>query len=201
MTTPTMTRLPELTGDYQVDPAHSRIGFAARHAMVTKVRGEFREFEGRARIGGEDLSAASVQLTIKAASIDTRNEDRDAHLRGNDFLAMSEHPEITFSSTAVELVDDDVVRVTGDLAIRGVTGPVTIDFTYTGTATDPFGNLRVGFEGSTTISRKDWGVSWNAALDGGGVMVGDKVTLERSKQETACQRRTTERSSFSSAAR
>lgn len=178
MATPTITRLQDLTGDYQLDPVHSRIGFAARHAMVTKVRGVFREFEGRTRIGGEDLSASSVQLTIKATSIDTHNEDRDAHLRSNDFLAMNEHPEITFSSTTVELLDDDVVRVTGDLTIRGVTRQITIDFTYTGTAADPYGNLRVGFEGSTTINRKDWGVNWNAALEGGGVMVSDKVTLE-----------------------
>ncbi len=178
MTTPTMTRVHDLTGDYQVDPAHSRVGFAARHAMVTKVRGEFREFEGRAHIVGENLSESSAQLTIKAASIDTHNEDRDAHLRGNDFLVMDEHPEITFSSTAVEPLDDDVVRVTGDLTIRGVTRQVTIDFTYTGTVTDPFGNVRAGFEGSTTINRKDWGVNWNAALEGGGLLVGDKVTLE-----------------------
>ena len=178
MTTPTMTPLRDLTGDYQIDPAHSRVGFAARHAMVTRVRGEFREFQGRGHIGGEDLSKSSAQLTIKTASIDTHNADRDAHLRSNDFLAMDEYPEITFSSTAVELLDDDVIRVTGDLTIRGVTRTVTIDFTYTGTATDPFGNLRVGFEGSTTVNRKDWGVNWNAALEGGGFLVGDKVTLE-----------------------
>ncbi len=178
MTTPTVTRLQDLTGDYQVDPAHSRIGFATRHAMVTKVRGQFREFEGRAHIGGEDLSESSAQLTIKAASIDTHNADRDAHLRSNDFLAMNEHPQITFSSTAVELLDDEVARVTGDLTIRGITRSVTIDFTYTGAATDPYGNLRVGFEGSTTINRKDWGVNWNAALEGGGALVSDKVTLE-----------------------
>jgi len=178
MATRTVTRLHDLTGDYQVDPTHSRIGFSARHAMVTRVHGAFREFEGRVHIDGEDVSASGVQLTIKAASIDTHNEDRDTHLRGNDFLAMNEHPEITFSSTAVELVEDDVVRVTGDLTIRGVTRPVTIDVTYTGTVTDPFGNLRVGFEGATTINRKDWDVSWNAALDGGGFLVSDKVTLE-----------------------
>ncbi len=178
MTTPTMTRLRDLTGDYQVDPAHSRIGFAARHAMVTKVRGEFREFQGRGHIGGEDLSESNVQLTIKAASIDTHNEDRDAHLRSDDFLAMDEYPEITFSSTAVELLDEDVVRVTGDLTIRGVTRTAAIDFTYTGAATDPFGNLRVGFEGATTVNRKDWGVNWNTALEGGGFLVSDKVTLE-----------------------
>ncbi len=180
MSAPT-TALRDLTGDYELDPNHTRIGFAARHAKVTKVRGEFAEFTGRIHVDVADHSRSSVELHIKAASINTHNEQRDAHLRSNDFLAMDEYPEITFSSTAVESVesvDDEVYRVTGELAIRGVTRPVSIDFRFTGAATDPFGNLRVGFEGSTTINRKDWGVNWNAVIEGGGVLVSEKVTLE-----------------------
>jgi polyisoprenoid-binding protein YceI len=117
-------------------------------------------------------------LTIQAASIDTRNADRDAHLRSNDFFDMETYPEIRFASTAVEQTGDDEYQVTGDLTIKGVTKPVTIEFEYTGTAVDPYGNTRVGLDGKTTVNRKDWGVNWNAALEAGGVLVSEKVTLE-----------------------
>lgn len=167
-----------LTGDYELDPAHTRIGFVARHAMVTKVRGAFNEFTGTARIDGDKPEQSSVELVIKAESIDTRNADRDAHLRGNDFLKMDEYPEITFRSTGVRQDGDDVFEVTGDLTIKGTTRSVTVPFTYEGQATDPFGNSRIGLEGSTTINRQDFGVSWNAALETGGFLVSDKVTLE-----------------------
>ncbi len=167
-----------LTGDYTIDIAHSRIGFVARHAMVTKVRGQFNEFEGKAHLDFEDPEKSSVEVTIEANSIDTRNEQRDGHLRTNDFFDVPNHPKITFSSTTVEKVDDEHYRVTGDLTIKGVAKPVTIDFEYAGTAKDPFGNIRVGLEGSTTINRRDWGVEWNAPLETGGVLVSDKVTLE-----------------------
>ncbi|MEV6283429.1 YceI family protein [Kribbella sp. NPDC051770] len=167
-----------LTGDYTIDTAHSRTGFVARHAMVTKVRGSFNEWEGSAHIDGENPANSSVKVTIQAKSIDTRNSQRDEHLRSNDFFEMDEHPEITFVSTSVEQKSDDVFAVTGDLTIKAITKPVTIDFEYTGTATDPFGNVRVGFDGAVTINRKDWNVTWNAALEGGGVLVSEKVTLE-----------------------
>ncbi|EID56397.1 YceI family protein [Saccharomonospora xinjiangensis] len=172
------TDYAQLTGTYTIDPSHSRIGFVARHAMVTKVRGAFNEFDGTATVNGDDPAASSAQLTIKAASIDTRNADRDGHLRSNDFLAMDEHPEITFRSTAIAQTGQNSFDVTGDLTIKGVTRTVTIPLTFEGQATDPFGNVRVGFEGSTTINRKDFGVTWNAALETGGVLVSDKVTLE-----------------------
>lgn len=173
------TTLPDtLTGSYTLDPSHSRIGFVARHAMVTKVRGHFAEFAGTGHLDVEDPSGSRLELVIQAASIDTANADRDAHLRSNDFLAMEDHPEITFVSTDFTAVGDDVYRVTGDLTIRGVTNPVTFDLAFTGAATDPYGNQRIGFEGATTINRKDWGVNWNAALDTGGVLVSEKVTLE-----------------------
>jgi polyisoprenoid-binding protein YceI len=167
-----------VTGNYTIDPTHSRIGFVARHAMVTKVRGSFNEFVGSGYFDAENPSASNAQITIQANSIDTRNADRDGHLRSNDFFDMETYPEIRFASTAVERVDDTTYRVTGDLTIKDVTKPVAVDFEYTGSATDPFGNQRVGFEGSTTVNRKDWGVNWNAALEAGGVLVSEKVTLE-----------------------
>ncbi|MFB8247588.1 YceI family protein [Streptomyces sp. NPDC001046] len=170
--------IPELTGDYVLDPAHTRIGFVARHAMVTKVRGAFHEFEGTAHLDGADPTRSSGEVVIKAQSIDTGVEQRDQHLRTNDFLDAPNHPDIVFRTTKVEKLSDAEYRVTGDLTIKDVTKPVTIDFEYTGNAVDPFGNLRVGLEGSVTISRKEFGVTWNAALEGGGVLVGDKIVLE-----------------------
>jgi polyisoprenoid-binding protein YceI len=167
-----------LTGSYTVDPSHSRIGFVARHAMVTKVRGSFNEFEGTGYFDAEDPTNSKAQLTIETSSIDTRNADRDGHLKSNDFFDMKNYPQITFVTTAVGQVDADNYRVTGDLTIKGVTKPVTVDVEYTGTAVDPFGNTRIGFEGKTTVNRKDWGVNWNAALEAGGVLVSEKVTLE-----------------------
>jgi polyisoprenoid-binding protein YceI len=170
--------LTDLTGTYTLDPAHTRIGFVARHAMVTKVRGAFNEFEGTGTLDGTNPANSRVQVTIDTASIDTRNAQRDEHLRGNDFLAMKEYPRITFSSTGVRQLDDTTFEVTGDLTIKGVTNSITVPFTFEGAAKDPFGNLRIGFEGSVTINRKDYGITWNAALETGGVLVSDKVTLE-----------------------
>ena len=178
MTTTTAPALTELTGTYTLDPAHSRIGFVARHAMVTKVRGAFNEFEGTATLDGANPASSRAQVTINAASIDTRNAQRDEHLRSNDFLAMADYPQITFTSTGARQVDDTTFELAGDLTIKGVTNPVTIPFTFEGAARDPFGNQRVGFEGSVTINRKDYGITWNAALETGGVLVSDKVTLE-----------------------
>ena len=178
MSTASAPALTDLTGTWTLDPAHTRIGFVARHAMVTKVRGSFNEFEGTAVLDGANPANSHAEVTIKAASIDTRNAQRDEHLRSNDFLAMQEHPEITFASTGARQVDDTTFELTGDLTIRGVTKSVTIPFTFEGAAKDPFGNLRAGFEGSVAINRKDWGVNWNAALEGGGVLVSDRVTLE-----------------------
>jgi polyisoprenoid-binding protein YceI len=178
MSTASAPTLTDLTGTWTLDPAHTRIGFVARHAMVTKVRGSFNEFEGTAVLDGANPANSHAEVSIKAASIDTRNAQRDEHLRSNDFLAMQEHPEITFTSTGARQVDDTTFELTGDLTIRGVTKSVTIPFTFEGAAKDPFGNLRAGFEGSVAINRKDWGVNWNAALEGGGVLVSDRVTLE-----------------------
>jgi polyisoprenoid-binding protein YceI len=178
VTTTAPTTLGELAGTWSVDPSHTRIGFVARHAMVTKVRGAFNELEGTAVVDGDDVSRSTATVTIQVGSIDTRNAQRDEHLRSNDFLAIDEYPEITFVATEVTPTGPTSLDVTGDLTVRGVTRPVTVPFEFEGAATDPFGNLRAGFEGSVVINRKDYGITWNAALEAGGVLVSDKVTLE-----------------------
>ncbi|MFP4149407.1 MAG: YceI family protein, partial [Nitriliruptoraceae bacterium] len=160
MSTETIQR-SELSGTYTIDAAHSTLGFVARHAMVTKVRGAFNEFTGTFTVDAEDPGSASAEVTIEAASIDTRNADRDGHLKSNDFFAMEEYPQLTFRSTKVEPKSDSEFRVTGDLTIRGVTKEITFDLDYTGAVTDPWGMLRVGFEGRTEVNRKDWGLNWN----------------------------------------
>lgn len=176
-TTTIPATISDLTGTWSLDPTHTRIGFVARHAMVTKVRGNFNEFEGTA-IVGDSVADSKVTVAIKVNSIDTRNEQRDGHLRTNDFLSTDEYPEITFASTGVSATGDNSFDLTGELTIKGVTKSVTVPFEYEGAATDPYGNLRAGFEGSVVINRKDFGITWNAPLETGGVLVGEKVTLE-----------------------
>lgn len=167
-----------LTGDYTIDPAHSRMGFVARHAMVTKVRGSFNGFEGTIHLDGDNPANSSATVAIQATTIDTRNAQRDEHLRSNDFLDMDNHPEIIFVSTSVEPVDEESFKLTGDLTVRGVTRPVILDVEFLGSATDAFGNFRIGFDATTQINRKDFGVNWNAVLEGGGVLVSEKISLE-----------------------
>jgi len=176
-TTPTQA-IEDLTGDYSLDVAHTRIGFTARHAMVTSVRGSFQEFEGTAHLDAADPSKSSATVTMKVASISTGQEQRDAHLRSPDFFDSETYPEITFVSTSAEQVDDETYRLTGDLTVKDVTKPISVDFTFNGSAKDPYGNLRAGFEGRTTLNRKEWGVTWNAALETGGFLVSDKIKLE-----------------------
>jgi polyisoprenoid-binding protein YceI len=170
--------VPDVTGDYVVDVQHTRIGIRARHAMVTTVRGSFSDFEGTAHLDTADPAASSVALRIRTASIDTGVADRDAHLRSADFLDVERYPELRFTSTDVEQLDDELYRVTGDLTIKDVTRPVSVDFALTGSARDPWGNLRVGFEGAVAIKRSDWGLTWNTALDTGGVLVSDRIQIE-----------------------
>ena len=176
--TATTTEFGALTGTYTFDTAHSRVGFVARHAMVTKVRGSFNEFEGSAKIDGDNPANSSLAVTIQVASVDTRNEQRDGHLRTNDFLDIEKFPTITFTSTEIKHVGGDDFEVTGDLTIKDVTKQVSLPLEFQGAATDPFGNQRIGFEGSTTIVRSDFGVNYNAVLETGGVLVSDKITLE-----------------------
>jgi polyisoprenoid-binding protein YceI len=174
---PATTVIEDIAGDYTLDVAHTRLGFSARHAMVTTVRGAFKDFEGTAHVDTANPANSKVELTIKTDSIDTGVADRDGHLRSGDFFEVETYPEITFASTDVSRDGDDWT-ITGDLTIKGVTKPVTVEFESTGSARDPFGNLRIGFEGHTILSRKDWGLTWNAALETGGFLVSDKVKLE-----------------------
>ena len=174
---PATTVVDDIKGDYALDPTHSRLGFSTRHAMVTTVRGQFKEFTGEAVVDTANPSASKVVVNIKADGIDTGVADRDAHLRGADFFDVENYPEITFTSTEVSRDGDDWT-ITGDLTIKDVTKPISIDFEATGSARDPFGNLRIGFEGQATISRKDWGLTWNAALETGGFLVSDKIKLD-----------------------
>lgn len=169
--------LTHLTGDYVIDTSHSEIGFSARHAMVTTIRGRFTDYEGTLTLDGADPSASRAALTIKVASIDTALGARDEHLRNGDFFAAEEFPEITFRSTGAEQIDAETYRMHGDLTVKGTTRPVAIDLTLNGQVTDPYGNVRVGFDGSATVSRGDWGLTYNAALEGGGVLISDKVKL------------------------
>ena len=161
-------------GTFNIDPSHSRIGFSARHAMVTKVRGAFNEYSGTATVAN---GAASISVDISAASIDTRSADRDGHLKSGDFFDVEAFPKITFASTSVKDGGQGLL-VEGNLTIKDVTKPITIDFEYTGSATDPFGNARFGFEGAAEINRKDFGLTWNAALETGGILVSENIKLE-----------------------
>lgn len=170
--------LDHLTGSYQLDPAHTRLGFAARHALVTRVHGWWDSFEGRLHLDASDQTKCSVVLTINAASIRTNNADRDAHLRSSDFFDVQRYPAITFESTAVTALRDRRYRVTGDLTIKAITRPVDLDLTDQGSCVDPYGQLRVGIEGSGSLKRSDWGLTWNVALEAGGLVLSDRIDLE-----------------------
>ncbi|MEU6866475.1 YceI family protein [Streptomyces sp. NPDC046876] len=169
--------LAALTGDYAIDAAHSSIGFTVRHAMVTNVRGSFGDYVGSLHLDGSDPSRSTASIDVKIASVDTGIADRDAHLRGDDFFAAETFPVMSFRSTEAARVGGNTYRITGELTIKDVTRPLSIDLEFNGSATDVYGSERVGFEGSAEILRSEWGLTWNAALEAGGVMVSDKVKL------------------------
>lgn len=169
--------LAALTGDYTIDPSHTTLGFVARHAMVTNVKGSFQEFTGTLHLDGSDPSNSTATLDVEMASIETGSADRDGHLKSADFFKTEEFPKMTFRSTKTEALGGDDYRITGDLTILGTTKPLTIDLEFNGAAKDPFGNERVGFEGKAEILRSEWGLTWNAALETGGVLVSDKIKL------------------------
>lgn len=171
------TNLSIPTGTWEIDPAHSSANFSARHLMVSKVRGSFKSFHGTITIAEDPLQSTS-EVEIDAASIDTRDEQRDGHLKSPDFLDVEKFPTIVFTSTSVKPRGGDEYDFTGDLVIHGVTRPVELDLTFTGLQKDPWGGTRIGFEANTEISRKEFGLEWNVALEAGGVMVGDKVKIE-----------------------
>lgn len=165
--------LNDLTGGYTLDPAHTRIGFVARHTIGPKVRGQFDQFKGGAYLDGGDPSKSSVELTIQAGSIQTHNRQRDEYLRSK-FLNLADHPTITFTSREVKQVDETTFELAGDLAIRGVTNLITVNLELISTEHDPSSNFRVHLKGSATINRKDWGVNWTAAAG----LVSKTVALE-----------------------
>ena len=169
--------LAALTGDYELDPAHTTIGFVARHAMVTNVKGHFADFTGTLHLDGADPSSSTATIDVVMDSIDTGNADRDGHLKSADFFKTDEFPTMTFRSTEAEALGGDDYRITGDLTILGTTRPISIDLEFNGAAKDPFGNERVGFEGKAEISRAEWGLTRNAALETGGMLVSDKIKL------------------------
>jgi polyisoprenoid-binding protein YceI len=158
-------------GTWNIDASHSELGFTARHLMVTKVRGKFNEFEGAAKVA-DDVTASQVSAVVQLASIDTGSADRDAHLKSGDFFDVENNPTMSFTSTAVT---EDTLK--GDLTIKGVTKPVEFDLEFNGLATDPWGNQKAGFEATTEINRKDFGLEWNVALEGGGVLVSEKIKI------------------------
>ena len=172
-----MTALPSglTSGSYAIDPSHTSASFSVRHAGIAKVRGTIAVTDGTITVG-DDLESSSVTATLDAASVSTGNADRDAHLRSADFWHAEERPTWTFESTSITADGDDYV-IAGNLTINGVTKPVELETEFTGTATDPFGNSRAGFEAELEIKRADFGLTWNAALETGGLLVGDKVKI------------------------
>jgi len=186
MTLPdTKKQLNHLAGRYQPDPAHTRLGFAVRH-MVTTVHGQFTSFSGSIDLAGDDFEQSTVELTIDTASIQTNNSDRDAHLRSADFFDVERYPTMTFRGTRFRRIGDDCFAVTGDLTIKNITRPVNLDFTFLGSATDPYGQLRLGFTGVGAVNRRDWALTWNVALEAGGLVLGDSITLELDASAIAC---------------
>jgi polyisoprenoid-binding protein YceI len=163
---------------WNFDKAHTNVEFVVRHMMVSNVRGSFGEYDGIINFDPANPAASSVEVTIQTASIDTGVADRDNHLRSADFFDAATYPTITFKSTAVQVVDDNNVKLTGDLTMHGVTKPVTLDVEYLGQGNSPFGDVRAGFEASTKINREDFGLGWNVALEAGGVLVGKEIKIQ-----------------------
>jgi len=176
------------TNRWDIDVGHSAIHFWVRHMVISKVHGRFARWSGTIQLDPQDLSRSSVAVRIDAASIDTQVADRDAHLRSADFLDVEKHPELTFTSRKVEGAGG-ALRITGDLALHGVTREVVLEAEYAGTGKDPWGNERAGFSARATLDRRDFGLVWNAALETGGLLVGEKVEiaieLEAVKQAAA----------------
>jgi polyisoprenoid-binding protein YceI len=166
------------SGTWTIDPTHTRLGFVARHAMVTKVRGSFTDFTGTMVLDGSEPSSSSISLTAQLASIETGSPDRDAHLRSADFFDVENHAAMTFKSTSVKQAGDGQFILAGDLTIKDVTRPVEIEVELDGIVTDPWGNQRAGFEGEAEISRKDFGLTWNVPLEAGGWLVSDKIKIQ-----------------------
>lgn len=165
------------TDTWEIDTAHSQSTFSVKHLMVTTVRGQFGKTSGKVQWNGKDVSTISVEATIDATTINTREQKRDDHLRSADFFDVEKYPHITFKSKKVELTGDDEARITGDLTIRDITREVVIEAEYLGQTNSPFGDKRVGFSGSTKIDREQWGLTWNVAMEAGGVLVSKDIKI------------------------
>jgi polyisoprenoid-binding protein YceI len=174
-----------MTTSWNIDTSHSGVHFAVRHMVIAKVRGAFTRWQGTVKFDPAALDDAKVSVSIDAASIDTREEKRDAHLRSADFFDVENHPTLTFESTKVERVSDEQYRVIGDLTIRGVTKQVVLETEALGTGKDPWGNQRIAFQATTSVNRRDFGLTWNQALEAGGVLVGDKIEISLEVQAIA----------------
>ena len=168
---------PALTGTWNVDPSHSRLGFAVRHAMVATVRGKFNDVSGVLVLDGENPADSSAEVTAQIASFDTGSADRDGHVKSADFFDAEQWPTLTFKSTSARSAGEDEYVLSGDLTIRDVTRPIDLAISYIGASTDPYNNARAGFEGTAVLNRKDFGLTWNSVLETGGVLVGDKVKI------------------------
>jgi len=164
-------------GTFALDLSHTQVGFVARHMMVSKIRGRFTDYEGTLVVA-DDPSESTVEVTVKTASIDTNDENRDNHVRSDDFLGVEKFPNLTFKSTKVEIHPRGTWKVTGDLTVREVTRPVVLDVEFAGVIQDPYGNQRIGFTASGEINRDEFGVTFNDVMEAGGVVIGSKIKLE-----------------------
>src|SRR5205085_5260433 len=162
---------------WTVDPMHTQVEFSAKHMGIMTVRGAFTGLSTTINFNEDDFTASSVEATIDARTLSTHDDRRDAHLKSPDFLDVEQFPTIAFKSTRIEHAAHDQYKMTGDLTIRGVTRPVTLDVVYSGQGRDPMGNMHAGFSAHTTINRKDWGLTWNVALETGGLLVGEDIKL------------------------
>lgn len=163
--------------NWVIDPTHSKVSFKVKHLMISNVLGSFREFEGTATTEGDDFPTAQISFSLNVSSIDTEVADRDAHLKSADFFDAEKFPKIIFSGYGMKDLGDDIYELTGDLTIKDVTKPVKLQAEFGGIGTDPWGNVKAGFSVSGKINRKDWGMTWNAALEAGGVLVGEEIKL------------------------
>jgi len=162
---------------WAIDPSHSKIGFKVKHLMISNVLGNFKTFEGLVTTTGNDFSTAEISFSLNSTSIDTEIADRDTHLKSADFFDVENHPKITFEGKGLKDLGDDLYDLTGNLTIKGITHPITLAVEYGGIMNDPWGNVKAGFSITGKIKRKDWGLNWNAALEAGGVLVGEEVKL------------------------
>lgn len=169
---------PVTGGDYNIDPAHSVIGFSIRHLEIAWVEGRFKDFKGTIHFDDKDVTKSSVEFSAKVESIDTGVEARNKHLRTADFFDVEKFPEMSFKSTRVERQSKDKYVLHGDFTLKGVTKQVSLPFTFTGAVKDPWGNTRFGVQAQTKINRRDYGITWGKALENGGLDVGNEVTIE-----------------------